>query len=67
MGDSLQTDLPGFLLKPVYAGLAWPDQEKDSEEPDYKASSRRVFVSNRNTPRRNPGLERQDSSQLKSP
>lgn len=45
MGDSLQTDLPGFLLKPVYAGLAWPDQEKDSEEPDYKVWSRRESLS----------------------
>jgi len=41
MGDSVQTDLPGFLLKPVYAGLAWPDQDKDSKEPDYKVWSRR--------------------------
>ena len=45
MGDSFQTDLPGFLLKPVYPGLAWPDQEKDSEEPDYKVWSRRESLS----------------------
>ena len=65
MGDSFQTDLPGFLLKPVYPGLAWPDQEKDSEEPDYKVWSRRESLSVTGTHKKT-GLEIQDSSQLKS-